>query len=85
MTYDKITLETFLEKQGQLFDEPVAMDIEEADEFLDILCAPVVSGKKELKKYLDDMVDISGLSDAELLELAEVFPLPDGRFLIVEG
>ena len=30
MNYDKLCLETFLEKQSQLFDEPVAEDFEEA-------------------------------------------------------
>ena len=29
--------------------------------------------------------DIAGMSDDELLEQSEVFSLPSGRFLIVEG
>ena len=29
--------------------------------------------------------DISGMSDDELIEQSEVFSLPSGRFLIVEG
>ena len=33
--YDKEVLECFLKNQGQLFDEPVAETLEEADEFLE--------------------------------------------------
>ena len=40
---------------------------------------------KEVKKYFKDNMDITGMSDEEILEASEVFPLPDGRFLIVEG
>ena len=32
--YKKEYVETFLEKQGQLFDEPVSDNFEEADAFL---------------------------------------------------
>ena len=35
--YKKEYVQTFLEKQGQLFDEPVAEDFEEAEEFLEDL------------------------------------------------
>ena len=36
--------------------------------------------------YLDEAgADVSGMSDEELEEAAEVFPIPDGRYLIVEG
>lgn len=40
---------------------------------------------KEVIKYFKDNMDITGMSDEEILEASEVFPLPDGRFLIVEG
>ena len=30
-------------------------------------------------------MDIAGMSEEEILEASEVFPLPDGRYLIVEG
>ena len=33
--YKKEYVQTFLEKQGQLFDEPVADDFEEAEAFLE--------------------------------------------------
>lgn len=85
MNYDKLCLETFLEKQSQLFDEPVAESLEEADEFLDECMAQVFHNLKEVKRYFKENLDASGMSDEELLEASEVFPLPDGRYLVVEG
>lgn len=85
MTYDKITLETFLKNQDQLFDEPVAETLEEADEFLEDSFAMVKKNLKEVKKYFKENLDASGMTDEDILEAAEVFALPDGRFLIVEG
>ena len=36
--------------------------------------------------YLDESgADISGMSDEELEEASEVFALPNGQYLIVEG
>lgn len=80
--YDKIVLETFLKNQGQLFDEPVAETIEDADEFLDMMMACVVSSKGEVKEYFEEL---GADMDGDILEAAEVFALPDGRYLIVEG
>ena len=85
MIYDKVCLETFLEKQSQLFDEPVAENLEEADEFLYECMAQIFKNLKEVKRYFKENLDASGMSDDELLEACEVFPLPDGRFLVVEG
>ena len=85
MIYDKVCLETFLEKQSQLFDEPVAENLEEADEFLDECMAQIFKNLKEVKRYFKENLDASGMSDDELLEACEVFQLPDGRFLVVEG
>ena len=85
MQYDKVCLETFLQKQSQLFDEPVAENLEEADAFLEDSMAVVKKDMKEVKKYFKANMDITGMSDEEILEASEVFPLPDGRFLIVEG
>ena len=80
--YDKKVLEVFLNNQGQLFDEPVAEDLEEADEFLDMMMAQVVNGEKEVREYFEELgADLEG----ELLEASEVFAIGDGRFLIVEG
>lgn len=47
--YKKEYVQTFLEKQGQLFDEPVAEDFEEAEEFLEDCMAVVLDSLKEVK------------------------------------
>lgn len=84
--YDDEVLEVFLEKQLQLFPEEVAETPEEAEEFLDDCMAVVCKNLKEVKEYFDEAgTDISGMSDEELLEASEVFELPSGRYLIVEG
>ena len=84
--YDEECLKTFLEKQLQLFDEPVAETLEEADEFLDDCMAAVVDSVAEVREYFEESgADVDGMSDEELLDAAEVFAIPDGRFLIVEG
>jgi len=80
--YEKIVLETFIKNQGQLFDEPVAETLEDADEFLDMMLACVVKDKREVIDYFEELgADVDG----DILEAAEVFKIPDGRFLIVEG
>lgn len=86
MIYKKEYLETFLKKQSQLFDEPVAETIEEADEFLDECMACVAANYKEVKNYFEENgADTADMSKEELLSQAEVFAMPDGKFLIVEG
>ena len=72
--YTEESIEVFLKEQGRLYDEPVAETVEEAEEFL------------EVRKYLDEAgADVSGMSDEELEEACEVFTLPSGGYLIVEG
>lgn len=83
--YDKIVVETFLEKQLQLFPEKVAESYDEAAEFLEDVCAVVCKNKKEVMDYLEDGMDITGMTEDEIMSSEEVFPLKDGRFLIVEG
>ena len=84
--YSKECLEIFLEKQGQLFDEPVAENLEEAEEFLEDCMAVVVKNLKEVREYLDESgMDVSGMSDEGILEASEIFSLEDGTYLIVEG
>ena len=86
MEYKKEYLETFIKKQGQLFDEPVAETLEEADEFLQDCMAYVARDAREVKKYFEENgADTAGMSLKELLEEAEVFQMPDGKYLIVEG
>lgn len=84
--YSKLCVETFLKKQGQLFDEKVAEDYQEAEEFLEECMAVVVKNLKEVREYLDESgMDAAGMSEEELLEASEIFPLEDGTYLIVEG
>lgn len=84
--YDDEVIEVFLEKQGQLFPENVAETPEEAEEFLEDCMAVVCKNLREVKEYFDEAgTDISGMSDEEILDACEVFELPSGRFLIVEG
>ena len=80
--YDEDVLEYFLEHQGQLFPEEVASTLEEADEFLSDSMAVVCKNLKEVRDYFDEVADISGMSDADLLEAEEVFALPGGKFLV---
>ena len=49
--YSEECLEIFLKKQGQLFDEPVAETLEEAEEFLDDCMAVVEMVLDYLKKH----------------------------------
>ncbi len=84
--YDDEVLEVFLENQEQLFPEPVAETPEEAEEFLEDCMAVVCKNLREVKEYFEEAgTDISGMSDEEILDASEVFELPSGRFLIVEG
>ena len=85
-TYDEECLEVFLEKQLQLFREEVVSNLEEAEAFFFFFLAVVCQNLKEVKAYFEEAgMDISGMSDQEIEEASEVFPLPDGRYLIVEG
>ena len=85
-TYDRETLEFFLKNQTQLFDEEVVSSLEEAEEFLEDCMAVVCKNIKEVRDYFDEAgMDIAGMSNDELLEQSEIFELPDGKFLIVEG
>ena len=84
--YDEECLKTFLKNQSQLFDEPVAESIEEAEAFLEDCMAAVVDNIDEVRDFLDgEGLDVDGMSSEELEGASEVFALPDGRYLIVEG
>lgn len=76
----------FLRNQKQLFDEPVAYDLEEAKEFLEDCMAVYCKDIKELREVMDDEgMDVSDLSNDELLEQLEVFRLDNGGYFFVEG
>ena len=76
----------FLRDQKQLFDEPVAYDLEEAKEFLEDCMAVYCKDIKDLREVMDDEgMDVSDLSNDELLEQLEVFRLDNGGYFFVEG
>lgn len=84
--YDDECLLTFLKKQSQLFDEPVAGTIEEAEAFLEDCMAVIVDSLSEVREYFEESgIDIDAMSDENLEDASEVFALPNGRYLIVEG
>ena len=84
--YDEECLKTFLKNQSQLFDEPVAENMEEAEAFLEDCVAVVVDTIKEVREFLDEEgLDVEGMTTEELEDASEVFALPSGRYLIVEG
>ena len=84
--YREICLKTFWKDQGKLFDEPVAENLEEAEAFLEDCMAVVVDSLEEVREYFEEEgVDVDGMTPEELEEASEVFPLPDGTYLIVEG
>lgn len=84
--YDEDCLKTFIRNQRRLFDEPVAETLEEAEAFLEDCMAVVVDSIDEVRDFLEEEgVDVEGMSAEELEEASEVFAIPGGRYLIVEG
>lgn len=84
--YDEECLKTFLEKQSQLFDEPVASSLEEAEAFLEDCMAVVVDSIEEVRQFLEEEgLDVDGMSLEEVEEASEVFAIPNGKYLVVEG
>ena len=84
--YDDKVLQCFLDHQLQLFPEPVAETLEEAEYFLEDCMAILCKNKKEVKQYFEEEgVDLCGMSAEELVEQPEVFALSGGRYLIVEA
>ena len=79
--YDEDCLKTFIKNQAQLFDEPVAETLEEAEAFLEDCMAAVVDSIEEVKEFLqEEGLDVDGMSDEEIEEASEVFALPGGRY-----
>ena len=84
--YDEDCLKVFLKTQSQLFDEPVAETLEEAEAFLEDCMAVIVDSLQEVREYFEENgADVDGMSDEELEEASEVFALPGGQYLVVEG
>ena len=79
-------LEVFLREQSQLFDEPVAETPEEAEAFLEDCMAVVLDSLEEVRDYLDEYgADVDGMTLGEIEDASEVFALPEGQYLVVEG
>ena len=79
-------INTFLENQEQLFPQAVAESYEAAEAFLEDCMAQVVDSIEEVREYLEESgADVEGMSDEELEDASDVFALPDGKYLIVEG
>ena len=77
--YDEDCLKTFLKNQAQLFDEPVAETLEEAEAFLEDCMAVVVDSIEEVREFLEEEgMDVDGMSEEELEEASEVFSIPGG-------
>ena len=84
--FDDAVLKCFLENQEQLFPEPVADSLEEAENFLEECMAVVVNSVDEVIEFFDEEgIDMDGAVGDEILEADEVFDVGDGRYLIVEG
>ena len=84
--YDEDCLKVFLQNQSQLFDEPVAETLEEAEAFLEDCMAVIVDSLQEVREYFEENgADVDRMSDEELEEASEVFALPGGQYLVVEG
>lgn len=84
--YDENCIKCFLEQQSKLFGKNIIEEEEEALEFLEDCMAVVCKNIKEVRAYFEEEgADISEMDNQGLEEAAEVFKLPDGRFLIVEG
>lgn len=84
--FSDICLDTFLAKQGQLFDEPVAETREEAEAFLEDCMAEIADTLDDVREYLEELgMDVADMSDEELEDASEVFALPDGRYLVVDA
>ena len=52
--FDDVVLQCFLDNQEQLFPEPVANSLEEAEAFLEEVMALVVNSPKEVWEYFDE-------------------------------
>lgn len=84
--YDERVLKCFLDNQLQLYPQPVANTMEEAEDFLEECLAVVVHSVDEVLEFFEEEgIDVEGVEDDSILEADEVFDIGDGRYLIVEG
>ena len=86
MDFDRLVLETFLREQERLFPEPVAETEEDAESYLEENAAAVCESLEDVRSCLEEAgMDVSDLDDEDLEEAEEVFPIPDGRYLVLLG
>ena len=86
MDFDDKVLDVFLEKQLQLYPKAVADNREEARDFLEDCMAVLASSVEEVWEYLDDVgVDVESADRTAVPDADEIFPVGDGRYLIVEA
>ena len=72
--YSEECLRTFLKDQGQLFDEPVAETLEEAEAFLEDCMAVVVDSLEEVREYFEESgADVDHMTEEELEEDVNVW------------
>ena len=65
--YTEECIQTFLEKQEQLFDEPLAETLEAAEAFLEECMATIVENIDEVREFLEEEgLDVEGMSSEEL-------------------
>lgn len=84
--YELECAEVFLKEQEKLLGEVVLDTVEEAMDFLEDCFAVVLDSVKDIREYWDENgMDIQGMSDDEILDSAEVFELPGGKYLVVEA
>ena len=84
--FDEKVLQCFLENQSQLYPEPVAETLEEAEAFLEDCMAVVVDSVREVWEFFEEEgIDTEDADEESILEADEVFEVGDGRYLIVEG
>ena len=84
--FDDLVLEVFLRDQLKLFSEPVAETRDEAESFLEEVFAEVVESPEEVLEYLDEAgMDVTDMGKDDIAEIEEVFPIGDGRYLIVNA
>lgn len=83
--YDDAVIGCFLDRQLELYPEAVAGTMEEAEAYLEDICAAVADSPEEVYEYLEEVgVDTEGLSREEIFDMPEIMDIGDGRYLILE-
>ncbi len=84
--YEQECLEVFLEHQEQLLGRTEFTTFEDVDMFLSDCMAVICESIEDVREYFEEAgMDAYGMSDEELQSQSEIFPLNNGRFLVVEG